>query len=150
MKKPIFMENTEISAERSAGEISACLVRAGATSISTKFDAGKLVGLNWTMRVGPADLQFAMPARVEPVYQILLKRRAGFTDNATKLRIRAQAERVAWRQLLRWVQAQLAMIDVGMAQSAEVFMPYIQQHDGRTFFEYFESKQLQLDASKNA
>ena len=67
-----------------------------------------------------------------------------FWITKTKVRIRAQAERVGWRQLLRWVQAQLAMIEVGMAQRAEVFMPYIQQADGRTFFEYFEAKQLAL------
>ncbi len=96
------------------------------------------------MLVAGHELPFAMPARIEPVYALLCKRRTGFLDNEAKARIRAQAERVGWRQLLRWVQAQLAMIEVGMAQRAEVFMPYIQQADGRTFFEYFEAKQLAL------
>jgi len=145
-KKPIYMETTEIPAERSAAEVSTVLVQAGATSVSIRYDAGRIVGMTWTMRVGPVELPFSMPARVEPLYQVLLKRRTGFTDNAAKIRIRAQAERVAWRQLLRWVQAQLAMIEVGMVQRAEVFMPYIQQADGPTFFEFFESKQMALPA----
>ena len=146
-KKPIYMESTEIASERSAAEVSAVLVQAGATSVSVRYDSGKVVGMTWTMRVGATELPFSMPARVEPVCQVLLKRRAGFVDNPTKARIRAQAERVAWRQLLRWVQAQLAMIEVGMAQRAEVFMPYIQREDGVTFYEYFESHQLALPAA---
>lgn len=145
-KKPIYMETTEISAERSAAEVSTVLVQAGATSVSVRYDNGRIIGMTWTMRVGPVELPFSMPARVEPLYKILLKRRTGFVDEGIKSRIRAQAERVAWRQLLRWVQAQLAMIEVGMVQRAEVFMPYIQQADGSTFFEFFESKQLALPA----
>jgi hypothetical protein len=145
-KKPIYMETTEIAAERTAAEVSSVLVQAGATSVSVRYDGGHIIGMSWTMRVGSVELPFSMPARIEPVYQVLLKRRAGFVDNQTKVRIRAQAERVAWRQLLRWVQAQLAMIEVGMVQRAEVFMPYIQQADGSTFFEFFESKQLTLPA----
>ncbi len=146
-RKPIFMESTEIPAERTAAEVSSCLVQAGAMSISMRYDGnGKITGLNWTMKVGPKEVQFAMPARVEPVYKLLVSRRTGWLADETKNRIRAQAERVAWRQLLRWVQAQLAMIEVGMAQRGEVFMPYIQQADGTTFWEYFEGKQLALNA----
>jgi hypothetical protein len=147
-KQPIFMENTEITADRTAAEITSCLVRAGAVAVSVRYENGCVTGMNWTMRVKGRELQFAMPARVEPVFVLLCKRRTGRLDHETKARIRAQAERVAWRQLLRWVQAQLAMIEVGMAQQHEVFMPYIQQADGLTLFEFFESKQLALPAAE--
>lgn len=145
-KTTLFMESTEVPAERTVGEITGCLVRAGATSIHTEYDAGKIVGLAWTQQIGPALLNFRMPARVEPVYKLLLNRASGFVGNERGERIRAQAERVAWRQLLRWIQAQLAMIETGMVKSHEVFMPYIMQRDGMTMFEYFESKQLALPA----
>ncbi len=143
-KKLIFMESTEIAAERTAAEVSSCLVQAGALSVSCRYENGKVIGMSWTMRVAGRELPFAMPARIEPLYQILIKRRSGYLYDADKVKIRAQAERVAWRQLLRWVQAQLAMIEVGMVQNAEVFMPYMQQADGSTFFEYFQTKQLAL------
>jgi hypothetical protein len=145
-RKPIYMETTEIAAERTAAEVSAVLVQAGASSVSIRYDNGKIIGMSWTMRVGANELPFAMPARVEPVYELLKSRRTGYLHNQAKERIRLQAERVAWRQLLRWVQAQLAMIEVGMVKRAEVFMPYMQQADGSTFFEYFESRQLALPA----
>ena len=145
-KKPIYMETTEIPPERSAAEVSSVLVQAGATSVSVRYADGKLCGMSWTMPVGIQELLFAMPARIEPVYKLLKSRRSGYIDKQLDARIRAQAERVAWRQLLRWVQAQLAMIDTGMVKRGEVFMPYIQQPDGSTFYEFFESKQLSLPA----
>jgi hypothetical protein len=52
---------------------------------------------------------------------------------------REHAERVAWRHLLRWVQTQLAMVDAGMVQTREVFLPYLQEASGMTVFEYFEN-----------
>lgn len=147
-KKPaIYMETTEIPMQRTVTEVSLCLVQAGATTVSMKYEGSKIVGLTWGMRINGKEVHFAMPARVEPVYKLLCARRSASIDNAADKRIRAQAERVAWRQLLRWVQAQVAMIDVGMVQSAEVFMPYMTQSDGRTFFEYFESQQLRLPAA---
>jgi len=151
--QPIYMATTEIPMERTAAEITSCLVQAGATSVSTTYQAGKIVGLTWSMRVLGNEANFAMPARVAPIYKLLCKRRSPdrgdkwFADDL-KTKLHEQAERVAWRQLLRWVQAQLAMIETGMVQSGEVFMPYMQHADGRTFFEYFESQQLRLTAGE--
>ncbi len=65
---------------------------------------------------------------------------------------RAQAERTAWRQVLRWVEAQMAMIDAGMTQTQEVFMPYavIPGTDNKTMFQAWESQQKQLAAPSEA
>jgi hypothetical protein len=146
-KKPIYMESTGISADRTAVEISCCLVQAGATSISTRYDQGKIVGLDWIMTMRGSEVRFSMPARTAPIYKLLINRRARSWSTRVQEQTREQAERVAWRQLLRWVQAQMAMIDTGMVKAAEVFMPYMMHADGSTFFEYFESKQLSLPAS---
>ena len=61
---------------------------------------------------------------------------------------RAQAERTAWRQVLRWVEAQMAMIEAGMTQTHEVFMPYavIPGSDDKTMFQAWESQQKLLAA----
>ena len=61
-----------------------------------------------------------------------------------KLRIREQARRVAWRQLLRWVQAQMAMIQCGMAESGEVFFAYLQSPCGQSIFEVFAEQGLRM------
>jgi hypothetical protein len=110
-KKQIYMGTTRIDAQRTAAEIVAELVKAGATSVNTDYEDRQINGLRWIMKVGGRDTVFDMPARVDPIAKII--------------RDRDQATRVAWRQLLRWVQAQNAMIECGMVQAAEVYFAYL-------------------------
>jgi|SRR6266850_116141 len=136
-KKPLFMESTEIAPERTAAEIQVELIKDGASQIAMDFEDGKIKGLRWAMKIGPTVALFGMPARVEPVYQILYKRVAN-NWNVDKDKLRAKAERVAWRQLLRWTQSQVAMIETGMVQPSEVFLSYMLDQTGtQTFFERF-------------
>lgn len=142
-RKAFFMETTMVPPERTVGEISGCLIQAGATQIATDYEAGKIKGLRWTMRVNGRSFLFAMPARVEPIYQAFAKRRRPNFERDVDLRYKA--ERVAWRQLLRWVQAQLAMIECGMTEPTEVFFPYLTSGEtGQTMYSLFVEKQLKL------
>jgi hypothetical protein len=142
------METTEVPAERTAAEISSILIQSGATQIATDYDAGRITGLRWTMRVCGRDVLFAMPARVDPVYEILRKRRSsGWLSDQDKANLRVKAIRVAWRQLLRWTQAQLAMIECGMVEPAEVFLPYLQTHSGQSLFDTFKGSEFKMLAA---
>ncbi len=58
---------------------------------------------------------------------------------------REQAQRVAWRQLYWWLKSQLALIDLGMVETAEVMMPYMLGPDGRSFFDTYRPR---LEAPK--
>jgi len=140
--KPLYMETTEISAERTAGEITSLLVAAGARSISMDYaEGGKVVGMNFVLMIGGLPYPFKMPVRTQAVHEIFRKRRIAtmkWRAHEFEAKDREQAERVAWRQLLRWVQAQLAMVDCGMAQAREVFAPYLLDPSGMTLFEYLE------------
>jgi hypothetical protein len=126
MSKTLFMETTEIRPEKTAGELTGLLVSAGARQIATDYNGnGRITGLRWTMKVGPADVLFAMPVRIEPIFKLLKDRRGStWLSDQDKVDIREKAERVAWRQLYRWTQAQVAMIETGMVEAAEVFLPY--------------------------
>jgi hypothetical protein len=117
------METTSIPPDRTAGEITSELVRAGASQISTTYEGGKLVGLRWIMRVNGVEALFDMPARVDPVFRILQGRQKRKRTSAAELK--EKAERVAWRQLFRWCQAQNALIETGMVQPTEVFLAYL-------------------------
>jgi hypothetical protein len=138
------METTTIEAGRTAAEIVAELVKAGATAINTDYQDGVITGLRWVMKFRGAEQLFAMPVRIGPVEQILLARRKGYLDADTRQRIHEQARRVGWRQLLRWVQAQMAMIQCGMAESAEVFFPYLQSPGGQSIFEVFAEQGMRM------
>ena len=144
--KTLFMETTVIDPARSAGEITAELVAAGATSINTDYKDNKVCGLRWIMKANGVDVLFDMPVRVTPVFKVLNGRRASQWDRTQKAASDLlQAERVAWRQLLRWVQAQNAMIDAGMVQPAEVYLPYMVVHaSGRTLFQQMSESQFKM------
>lgn len=143
-KQTLYMETTTIDAQRSAGEVISELVRSGANQIATTYDQGRVVGLRWVMKVNGTDQLFEMPARVEPVFQIINGRRKYQWDRTNKAADdKLQAERVAWRQLLRWVQAQNSMIQTGMVKPEEVYVAYwISPGTGRTLFQHLSETQF--------
>ena len=56
-----------------------------------------------------------------------------------------QAKRVSWRQILRWVEAQLALTYTNMVKVEEVFLPYIQVNvEGQTLFEKLENNKFKM------
>ena len=141
-KQTLYMETTEIPADRTAAEISMLLVQAGATQINLEYKDQKIVGMHFAYPVDGHTVPFCLPVRVDPVFRVLNGRRPPetwrqFNRQAMAAKDREQAERVAWRQLLRWIQAQIAMIDTGMVKTEEIFMPYIWSRSGRTLFEEF-------------
>ena len=117
--KSLYLETTVVPAERSAAEVQAELVKAGAHEISIAYGADRIAGMMWKLRVGGSEVSFALPVRTQEIYRHLRSR-----SMADSEKVRQQAERIAWRHLLRWVQIQNAMIESGMAQAAEVYMPY--------------------------
>ncbi len=140
--KTLFMETTKIAPEKTATEITARLVQAKARQIVLDYDAnGKATGLRFVIEVDGCQVPFGLPVRVDPVFKIMNGRRKTARISHT-VADREQAERVAWRQLLRWVEAQLAMIETGMVRTEEVFLPYAIQRDGRTLFQVFQEHQF--------
>jgi hypothetical protein len=130
------METTKISAERTAQEIVCLLAAAGATAVLTDYSRDrKICGLAFKLDVGGSQMPFSLPARIDPVFQRIQKGRAPRNRTKNEPADRLQAERVAWRQLLRWIQAQLAMIETGMVAAQEVFLPYAQGAGGKTLYE---------------
>lgn len=143
-KRGMYLETTEVDAKRSAAEIVSELVRRGATDIHTKYSGESIVGLAWMMKIRGVPQLFQMPARVDPVERQLLARRKGVPSPQDRQRIREQAERTAWRQLLYWVRAQMALVALEMAETGEVFFPYLQSPAGHSIFEVFAEQGLRM------
>lgn len=116
------MVNTKVEAVQSIAEIQTYLIRMGATSIMTEFEDGEPSGLFFKMNVDGKSIPFELPSRVEPIYKIM---HAGRYEKDMH-RDRAQAKRVAWRQVYRWVLIQVAMIETGMVEPGEVMFAYVQ------------------------
>lgn len=145
--KALFMASTKISPEKTAGEIVALLASSGARQVMMEYTDGRtLAGIRFTIEVAPGVVRaFQLPARIDPIFTILNGRRKYAYDRTQKAQQdRAQAACVAWRQLYRWCQAQLAMIETGMVEAAEVFLPYMQDRGGTTLFEVMKAGGMKM------
>ncbi len=149
--------STAVAPERTVGEITSLLVRKQARSITTEFaENGDLKAISFVMVVGGLPVRFLLPANVEGVAAVLLKEepwnyRRQSSREKYEANLRGRARWVAWRILKDWVAAQMALIESGQAQAAQVFMPYAQQSDGITMYElWVENNQKQLSAGNGA
>jgi hypothetical protein len=148
--QPLYMGTTEISTERSAGEITSLLIRVGANQIATDYHGGKIAGLRFSLSVDGQDILFSLPARTEPVFKYLMKHKphsvySRSTSEEHEARLKEDAERIGWRQLFRWVEAQVALMDLGMVKCQEVFFPYLTMDaTGQTLYEKFEANGMRL------
>lgn len=151
-RKKLFMETTKIASTQSAADVTSMLVEAGSRQILTEYASnGQAIGLHFRLDVNGADVPFNLPVRVDPIFDVINGRRK--TPNMRRdyeKNDRAQAVRVAWRQIYRWVESQLALIDTGMVTPAEVFMPYVEVGPGITMYQRaVESGSLKQLASTN-
>lgn len=148
----ILNYSTEVPAERTVGEITALLVRKGARSIQTDFDEhGKIESVTFVMVVGGLPTRFRLPSKSDGVARVMLadkpwnKARHRQAKNDYEAKVCRQAEWVSWRILKDWVEAQIALIESGQAEAAQVFLPYAMEHSGRTMYELFvENNQRSL------
>jgi hypothetical protein len=112
-----------VPAITSMGKIERCLVEAGATDISKKYNEKVCTAIRFRMLVNDQALFFEVPANVEACFKVLfaeVKR----PKADTRRRIYEQAERTACKIINDWVQVQLSMILLEQAEMLQVFLPY--------------------------
>lgn len=129
--KTIFMETTKKSPEQTVAEIQMLLSKYGAKQVMTSYnDDGFLSGMSFSILLNDTLIPFQLPCDHLPLWK-----RAERGETAY-IRDEQQARRVAWRQILRWIEAQLALVDLQMVKVEEVFLPYIITSSGKTLYEH--------------
>ena len=139
----ILNYTTTIESFKTVAEIEQILVKHNAKSIMKNYDGESIISLSFLVDTGINQVPIKLPAKVDECLMVLQMEKKKGTKNikATK----DQAERVAWRILKDWVEAQMALLDIHMVKLEEVFMPYIIDSHGNTLFEKFEEKQFLLE-----
>jgi hypothetical protein len=150
--KTLFMESTKIDASQTVGEIQRVLGEYGAASVRMDYANGEVVAVLFTLKIDDGDpIPFRLPCRWEAIKKIFESRKKR-RDNRGRPPgdLTAQSKRVAWRQILRWVEAQLALTETNMVKLQEVFMPYLLADKGLTLYEKIESQnwKFQLEHKK--
>ena len=135
-------------------ELQQTLATHGAKQISYDYgDDGKVQGVQFVIKVNDRFIQIKLPARVEKAQAVLKKQwEAGLISHKRGKENTygyEQAYRVAWRNILDWVQAQMALLEIGMAKMEEVFLPHMQDRQGVTFYERMEKQNFLLESGKS-
>ena len=132
---PILNYTTKVDVFVTLGEIQSRLVKHGAKKIMQDYDdRGRLSALSFLINTPAGPRGIRLPANVDAVQNVLIRQKVKCD--------REQAERVAWRIVKDWVEAQMAILESEMVQMEEIFLPYMVNGTGRTFFEEYKKNQL--------
>lgn len=99
-------------------------------------DDGRITALSFMVDTPAGPRGIRLPANVDAVHVVLLRQKVKCD--------REQAERVAWRIIKDWVEAQMAILESEMVQMDEIFLPYMVGSGGQTFFQAYRENQLML------
>ena len=130
---PIKNYTTDVPVDRTIQELQKILAKGRANAIMTEYDPfGFPCALSFHVLIRERDLRFRLPVDVDGVTKALKKDRQ---RNDKK-----HAQRVAWRIVKDWVDAQMALIESQQAEIAQVFLPYAITDQGWTLYQAMQDK----------
>jgi hypothetical protein len=134
---------TVIDPMKSVGECTALLVKHGASAIGTTWDKGKATGLTFQIRTVHGMRQYSLPVNTKGTLGALESavRRGAIPPRYASPE---QAERTGWRVLKDWLEAQLALIDAGVADMQEVMLPWMHLDEVTTVYHAFLENEKRL------
>lgn len=142
---------TKIPAAQTAGECQQILARSGASSVAVHYEDGQPSGLSFRLRTPHGDRNFTLPVDAAAMQAALLKAKrdglfASLKGHAAHDQwiSREHAERVAWRVVKDWLEANLALIAAQMATLTEVMLPYIHVDEERTLWQAYREREKAL------
>lgn len=119
---------TKVSVVKTIDDLQKILTKAKASAIMTEYNPdAQPIALSFRVMVNGAEISFKLPVNISGV-TAALKRDREYRDDA-------HARRVAWRIVKDWCDSQMALIDAGQAELAQVFLPYAQTPNGTTFYQ---------------
>jgi len=132
--------STTVPAMRTLGQVQGLLVEAGARQIATAYsDVGQITGVAFVVETITGPRRFVLPINVERVESVLRRQKV-----ERRFQTPEHAERVAWRIIKDWLEAQLAIIRTEMVTLDQVMLPYMTADNGQTVYELFRDRTLAL------
>ena len=110
---PLLNYTTKVDVHTTLGAIQGQLVKHGARKIMQDYDdAGHITSLSFMIETPLGMRGVRLPANVDAVHKVLARQKVKCD--------RDQAERVAWRIVKDWVEAQMAILESEMVQMDRV------------------------------
>src|SRR6266566_4807623 len=141
----------DIDINKIFAELQNTLGKHGAKQISFDYDNdGRIQSVQFVIKANDRFIPVRLPARVEKAQAVLKKQwEAGIISHKRgkeKTYGDEQAYRVAWKNILEWTQAQMALLEIEMAKLEEIFLPFMVTASGETFFEATQRKNFHLES----
>ena len=141
----ILNYTTEIESERTISEIQKVLVKHGANKIVTDYTNGIPSAVTFCLTLNGNMVGFSLPANYSGVLKAMKNDKNIPRSKCTE----AQAQRVAWRIVKTWTEAQMAIVEAQLADMAEVFLPYAITKNGTTLYKEVQSNGMLMLQSGN-
>ena len=131
----ILNYTTKIAAHKTVAEIQRILATHGARSVMIDYaEGGRVEAVLFQIAVAGCAVHYRLPCNPSGVLAALKKQRV-----PRNFQTEEHAERVAWRIVKDWIEAQLALVEAGQAEMAEVFLPYASAN-GTTVYAMFQKQ----------
>lgn len=125
---PLLNYTTKVPVAKSVQEIEKALVKAGAVAVMHDYDdEGQVSAVSFRIVLQGNMINFRLPIDTKAVAEILRSQRVYRDD--------AHAQRVAWRIVKDWVEAQMALLATKSVSLPQLFLPYAVDNKGTTLYE---------------
>lgn len=138
---------TSIPVERTITEIEKMLATFGTTKIMKEYDTeGNPTSLIFSILTDFGEMPVKLPIKPEKIQQVfreqveqgILNQKYGGGEWA-----QAQAQRVGWRIIKDWLDAQMTLIKIHQTEIQEIFLPYAYDSTSQTTL-YEQMKEQQF------
>ena len=118
------------------------LAEGGARRIAFDYDeAGQASEITFALPIGEHLAAFRLPARLDAVAPVLIESyRAAGRSIPRGEALKEQVYKTGWANIRDWLAGQIALIRTRMVKPQEVFLPYLLNEAGQTYFEAFEQR----------
>ncbi len=135
---------TQVAADKTAFECLALLGRYGASQIGLTFGEDKVPdGLSFVLMTRWGKRAYDLPVDAAATLKVLRKY-AGERLIPRSQATPEQAQRVAWRVMLHWLDSQLAIIETGLMDAERVLAPWMLVEPGKTMLDIYAENQPAL------
>ena len=130
-KKNLHMETTTVPVIKTCAEIEELLAAHDASAVWKEFKYGQIESIFFVLNIDGKQVPFKIPFRYQQIQQLARDGKTAYRKTADQ----DQARRIAARLVLRSLQAQFALVDVGQADLQEIFLSHVMVSDRETFYE---------------
>lgn len=144
---------TKIEVKQTVGELTEMLGEHGAAAIGVEYENRKPIGLTFVLDTAIGSRGFRLPVDPAGMHRALLaaERRGAFASmrkSAGTFSSPEHAERVAWRVVRDWLEAQLALVAAELARVDQVMLPYMVVDGGVSLYEAVVDRQLAIGSGR--